>query len=204
MSLRSRIEAELGVVRDGSAAERVARVAEKLGCEAVVVAGDREPFTIPGGPVFLGRAFVDELFDDDSVAFAIASEHAHQELGHLAPIPPVPRIVPLDGVLDAIRWYAGLGQQDADADRLAIERCFDAGYDPYRVLRAFDAGDLDPRHPLAERRARLAEAIVAIGRRERIDVAGATAQARRARRQRFVLAAGGSLATLAILAVRRR
>lgn len=95
-------------------------------------------FTTDGAYVYLTRRLVERLRFEDSVAFVVAHEMAHHDLGHVAA-----RGRFTDGLLDRAlvlaRQLARSETRERDADDRALELCERAGYDRARCLQAFDA-----------------------------------------------------------------
>jgi predicted Zn-dependent protease len=156
---RAAVERAFVVEREGWAAERVARIDERLQRDAterfetiVVWLDDHSAFTLPGTTVYFSRRLLERMPDDDAAALVIAHEIAHHRLGH---VPRVSKrflaLLPIRVVISLLeRWITG-SEHEADADLLAIEMCIDAGYDVERCLQALeqcamidlDYGDID-------------------------------------------------------------
>jgi Zn-dependent protease with chaperone function len=232
--LRKTIEDELVVERDGWAAERVSRVAERLQPGAtdrldalVIWIDEHNAFTAPGRTVYVARRLLERL-DEDATAFVVAHEIAHHRLGH------VPSLAALSGYTAAVSLRLALELLDRaiatranelDADALAIDMCLDAGYDADRCTAALaylrevalDYGATDvalgrenggePRseHPSLTTRIAAARARVEAYRRgERIDL-GVSRARRRARWRKIAQIGGGAAGALvAVLLLRRR
>ena len=156
--IREEIERELVVETEGWAAERVARVTERLQHDVpepdrfetlVIWISEHNAFTAPGRTLYLGRRLLERLADDDATAFVIGHELAHQRLGH------VPALhaswLPLRVVLAILDRRIAGPDNERDADLWSIERCLDAGYDLDRCVEALehidritlDYGDVD-------------------------------------------------------------
>jgi Zn-dependent protease with chaperone function len=143
--LRAAIEEAFVVERAGWAGERVGRVTERLQAgvpeaqrlETLVLwLDDHNAFTTQGRTVYLSRRLLERLPDDDATAFVIAHELAHHRLGHLPALPASwLGIARLLLVRLETAWVA-TPARETDADRLAIEMCIDAGYDPERCIAA--------------------------------------------------------------------
>ncbi|MEM7014523.1 MAG: M48 family metalloprotease [Verrucomicrobiota bacterium] len=101
-------------------------------------------FTLPGNHIFFSRRLLERCRSDDMIAFVIAHEIAHHDLGHLELFPSWTK------ALAKIRgsWIAGLAAQAAkrtfydperecDADRHALKLCRQAGYDLEECLEIF-------------------------------------------------------------------
>lgn len=226
--LREEIERAYVVEREGWAAERAARVTERL--QADTAAGDRletlvvwwaehNAFTTFGSTIYISRRLFERLPDDDAAAFVIAHELAHHRLGH------IPKAawswLPVRVMLALLDHRLHGRDREAQADLLAIELCMTAGYDPERCLAALeilthvslDYGDVDgvlggerrSTHPPLQARfaaARTHAAAVRAG--ARLDVQRAIASDRERRRKRMVAAAGVAAgAAVALLVLRR-
>jgi predicted Zn-dependent protease len=177
-TIKEELEEAVMFETSGWAHEQVARVSERLqrwrrGRDRkqvhVVWVSRVSALTMPGRHVYLSRHLLEELRGvDDMVAFVVAHELAHHDLGHFdhveAPGAPADwgRLSGLaDAVGEAASW-ARLGrgalsnvwasqEHERDADRLGFEHCLRAGYDAeaclevFRVLeaRALRWGDVD-------------------------------------------------------------
>lgn len=226
--LRAWIEREYVIETSGWAAERVARVTERLQADVpapqrletlVVWWSDHGAFTTYGNTIYLSRRLLERLPDDDAAAFVIAHEIAHHRLGHIP--------TRLASLLPARLVIARLGQllcnqrRERDADRLAIELCLAAGYDPERSLGALeiltlvslDYGDVDGvlgsehrrSHPaLNDRIADVREHLAGVRAGTRLDVQRALAEERATRRRKTWGAALAASAATALLVLRRR
>lgn len=229
--LREAIEEAFVVERTGWAGERVHRVTERLQRDVpaahrletlVLWMDDHNAFTAQGRTIYLSRRLLERFADDDATAFVIAHELAHHRLGHVPALP-----VGLLGVarLLLVRLqtaWAATPERETDADRLAIELCLDAGYDPERCIAALehlvntalDYGDVDgvlgsedgsPRShpPLAARTAIVRAHVVAVraGARQPLDVTRRREQQRR--RRALAIAGAGAAAVCALVLLRR-
>jgi hypothetical protein len=153
--LRHRVNDDTIIERDGFFVEQVARIAVQL-------QQDHPPedrlevlipwlwfataFTAPGRYVYFSRRLLERCRHDDAVAFVIAHEIAHHDLGHMAFFRS--RLARRVGSLGAgklvvlyfrsiqKRLYS-LGNETA-ADRRALWLCIQAGYHPRRCLELFD------------------------------------------------------------------
>lgn len=116
-------------------------------------------FTAPGRYIYFGRRLLERCPDEDSVAFVIAHEMAHHDLGHLDLFigPFARRIAKLSSGQVAVLFFRMLQKRiyspewELAADRRAIEACVQAGFDAKRCINLFrilelialDFGDLD-------------------------------------------------------------
>lgn len=105
----------------------------------------RTAFTAPGRYIYFSRGLLERCPHDEAVAFVIAHEIAHHDLGHLdifrgafarhaASLGAGRTMILFFRVLQK-RIYSP--QWECDADRHAIELCVRAGYDGYRCLDIF-------------------------------------------------------------------
>lgn len=164
--LRRELLAECGPGRepDPWAATEVSRIMERL---SAVRTGGRPlaaeilwvqevtAFTLPGHYIYISRRLLERCGTDDPVAFALAHEIAHHDLGHLHGIDDlaasVPRGMPglrtgrlaLTLALLLIERRVHGPEKEADADRFALELCRSAGYDLERCIHAFDILEAD-------------------------------------------------------------
>jgi predicted Zn-dependent protease len=154
--------------RNGFMPDRVRRVAERLQTDRipehrfiVEVPWIRcfTAFTAPGRYIYFGRRLLERCPDDETVAFVIAHEIAHHDLGHLAYFRGVfaQHAARIQAGALTILFFRILQKRiyspewELDADRSAVEMCVDAGYDGRKCLRLFDVlerfaldfGDLD-------------------------------------------------------------
>jgi Zn-dependent protease with chaperone function len=223
--VRDEIEQELVVERIGWAAERVARVTERL--QRDVMGADRlqtlvlwmdehTAFTVHGRTIYISRRLLERLADDDAVAFVIAHELAHHQLGHVINVPR--------SWLTALRWpliwlqvvLITTNAREHDADLRAIERCVEAGYDAERCITALellaqvslDYGDVDgvlgaedgmdwaaSHPPLHARIAAVRAHLAAMQRGVRLPLE-ITIQRERQRRQKIAMIAATGVAAL--------
>jgi len=102
-------------------------------------------FTAPGEFVFFSRKLFQDCPTEEMVAFVIAHEIAHHELGHLDVFPEfvaegiAANISMIRAVMHRIleaRLYGP--EQEIEADKAAIELCYLSGYDPFKCLKLFD------------------------------------------------------------------
>lgn len=139
--------------REGWALDMVRRVDARLQAgrppeerfESVILwIPELNAFTMPGRHLYLSRRLVERARDDDALAFIVAHEIAHHDLGHLPDAEEWAR--ELDSRASALagpyifllqRRLAG-PERESDADAHGLNLCLAAGYDPHRCLRAFD------------------------------------------------------------------
>jgi hypothetical protein len=173
--LRDLIAEEAVVESSGFFVEQVQRVASRLQVGradaerlSVVIPWIWFPtaFTAPGRYVYFSRRLLERCRDDESVAFVVAHEIAHHDLGHLGYIRGhLARRVALLGLGKvAILYFRAIQKRlyslgnECDADRHALRLCIAGGYDPWKCLRFFDTwkhilldmGDIDGVYGLDE------------------------------------------------------
>jgi len=225
--LRESIERDYVIERSGWAPERVARVTERLQRDVpadqrfeslVVWWAEHSAFTVFGRTIYLSRRLLERLADDDAVAFVVAHELAHHRLGHI-PAGVTARLLPARLVLALLGTWLCSSAHEADADRLAIELCMTAGYDPERCLAALeiltlvslDYGDVDGvlggtgrrSHPaLSDRIAEVRAHAAGVQSGARLDVQRTLARDRQQRKHRILTGLAGTAA--AALVVLRR
>ncbi len=227
--LREWIEREYVIETSGWAAERVARVTERLQADippdrrfetVVVWLSDHGACTTFGKTVYISRRLLERLPDDDAAAFVVGHEIAHHRLGHIPAYLASP-LWPARIVLARLDQVLRSQQRERDADCLGIELCLAAGYDPERCLAALqhlvmvslDYGDVDGvlgggggrSHPaLNDRIAAVREHVAGVRAGSRLDVQQAIARDRARRRRKIWGAALGASAAIAMLLVLRR
>ncbi|MCK5800139.1 MAG: M48 family metalloprotease [Deltaproteobacteria bacterium] len=122
------------------------RVADKLNAvraslrpyEPVVFWSPRvTAFTISGPYIFISRELQQRLPHDAALAFIIAHEMAHHDLGHVRKAPNHLTQAIIAATWHAITDMARHPEKEGDADRYALQLCFQAGYRPARCLEAF-------------------------------------------------------------------
>lgn len=225
--LRQEIERVYVVERSGWVGERAARVTEQLQRDLpidqrletlVVWWSEHGAFTTFGRSIYISRRLFERLPDDAATAFVIAHEIAHHRLGHI-PKYVASGLLPARAVLALLEHLVCGTRHEADADKLAIELCMTAGYDPERCLAALeilslvslDYGDIDGvlggdrrSHPaLADRIAAVRAHAEGVRSGARLDVQQAIASDRRRRRRQMWTAVGAASVTAALLVLRR-
>ena len=102
-------------------------------------------FTTPGDYIFLARKLFQECSTEAMAAFIIAHEIAHHKLGHLDKFPESFNENKKAEIHIMIASFYRLmesrihgPEQECDADRLAIEMCILAGYNPFECVKLFD------------------------------------------------------------------
>ncbi|MDB4956259.1 MAG: hypothetical protein JWO36_3828 [Myxococcales bacterium] len=221
--LRDEIEREYVVERKGWAAQRALRVTDRLqrGLAAgepldtlIVWWSEHSAFTTFGRTIYISRRLFERLPDDEAAAFVIAHEIAHHRLGHIPKHIPS-KLLPAHLVLAMIERLLCSPRHESDADKLAIELCISAGYDPERCIVALDIlslvsldyGDVDGvlgseqrrSHPALNDRIAAVRAHVASG--ARVDVQRSITSERERPGRRILTAVGD--AASALFALRR-
>jgi predicted Zn-dependent protease len=112
-------------------------------------------FTVPGRYVYISRRLIERCASDDPVAFALAHEIAHHDLGHLHGLDSFASAVPkelsslshgravLIVALSMIERRVHGPEHEAAADARALEMCLAAGYDGSHCLQLFDVMESD-------------------------------------------------------------
>jgi predicted Zn-dependent protease len=106
-------------------------------------------FTVAGRRVYVSRHFVDRFPHEAGIAFAIAHEVAHHELGHVYRWTTWVRrarcILPDEGGLTAgvlagaLEAYLSRPDWELEADRVALRSCTRAGYGAEECIRVLEA-----------------------------------------------------------------
>jgi Zn-dependent protease with chaperone function len=110
-----------------------------------IVAFPPTAFTLPGRYLYITRRFIERCTSDAPVAFALAHEIGHHDLGHLrraerwmdsafAHVPADLAFMALEGLA---RWLYSRDNELA-ADAYALDLCRKAGFDPKQCLQCFD------------------------------------------------------------------
>jgi hypothetical protein len=145
-ALHRRIAAEVSVEADGPGVERVRRTVDRLNAVRSAAAIDaivvdlEEPiaFSVPGGSVYVSSGLLSWELGDAELAFVIAHEMAHRDLGHCD--------LPAEELAAIETYVAGSGEmsplvarmirrlhfsqrQERSADWRAVELCAAAGDD---------------------------------------------------------------------------
>ncbi len=102
-------------------------------------------FTAPGNYIFISRKLFELCRTDEILAFLIAHEMAHHELGHFSVFPTWFRSISSFNVqmllMAPYRAFESRifgPENECDADRRAIENCIKAGFDANLCLELFD------------------------------------------------------------------
>ena len=102
-------------------------------------------FTALGDYIFFARKLFQECSSEAMAAFVIAHEIAHHKLGHMDMFPDKFKdnlsadiSIFVAGAYRLVESRLYGPEQECDADRLGIEMCVSAGYDPYECIKIFD------------------------------------------------------------------
>jgi predicted Zn-dependent protease len=138
----------------GWAPEQVARVAHRLQADIeeekrlrveVPWLEDFTAFTAPGQYIYVSRRLLEVCRTDEAVAFVVAHEVAHHRLGHMEIFPEwlaeltgtqIPMLITALYRSIEARLYGP--EREVAADRMAIDLCVRAGYEPGKCLEIFD------------------------------------------------------------------
>lgn len=157
--LYKEIAANVAIERNGFMPDRVRAVAARLQhdrpaverYEGIVPLIDSfYAFTAPGKYVYFGRRLLERCPHEDSVAFVIAHEIAHHDLGHLDFFagPFARRLARVSLGALAVLFFRTLQkriyspERELQADFRAVDLCMRAGYDPNRFLYVFHVMEL--------------------------------------------------------------
>jgi predicted Zn-dependent protease len=102
-------------------------------------------FTLPGQYCYISRRFIERCGSDAPVAFALAHEIGHHDLGHLriaeswaaSAVEHAPWRLAILVVSQLPRWIYSR-EMELAADAYALELCRRAGFDARRCLECFD------------------------------------------------------------------
>lgn len=152
--LHGELIASYGLETEEWARERVERVTERL--HVLRTAGRQlrseilwmqtmSAFTAPGGYLYVTRELLQRAASDEPVAFIVAHEMAHHDLGHarifhgwLSRLRHLPsRLVAAALLHGAGRWLMG-PERELAADSYALDLCVASGYDGEKCLELFD------------------------------------------------------------------
>jgi predicted Zn-dependent protease len=102
-------------------------------------------FTAPGRYVYITRELLQRTSSDEPVAFVLAHEMAHHDLGHLdafrgstSVLRKIPAGARIALLLRAAEWLLIGPEAESAADEYALRLCVRAGYDGRRCLELFD------------------------------------------------------------------
>jgi hypothetical protein len=157
--LHERISEDVHYETKGWALDRARRVTERLqacrpGKPALLVEIPWldevvNAFTAPGRYVYLSRRLYERCAKDDQVAFVIAHEMAHHDLGHIdlfsswmSKIRSLPGSVIFVMAFHALERRIYGPERECDADRYAMALCMEAGYDGAQAMELFDVLEL--------------------------------------------------------------
>lgn len=144
----------VGVETEPWAREQVRRVERQLHVKRAPAARltpevlwlpEATAFTAPGRYVYLSRELQQRAACDDPVAFVLAHEMAHHDLGHLdffggrwAALRHAPAGVDVVLLMRAAEKLFMGPERESAADARALDLCLTAGYDGRRCLEAFE------------------------------------------------------------------
>ncbi len=138
-SLERYIEQTFGVETEGPLVDLATQVAERLqeGHEhqlrvVVPLLDEHVAWTSPGNVVYVSRQLLARCTSAGAVAFVIAHELAHQELGHV----PSHRESSPQSALNQFMRYVYAPELERAADQRAVELCLSAGYEADRCVDA--------------------------------------------------------------------
>lgn len=159
--LYATLVAEYAQESEGWAVERVERVTGRLNdvrlaCPVagtcphplkshILWVGATNAFAAPGRYIYITRPLLERFGDDDPVAFILAHEMAHHDMGHVRLLTPalakvryLPGSLLVAAVLKVLQGAFRTRAQEEAADAYALDLCIAAGYDPKVCLTAFD------------------------------------------------------------------
>ncbi len=174
---------------DPAVQQRVQTIGQRL----VAVAGDKDfkfsfkvldseeinAFALPGGPIYVFRGLMDKIGDDeDMLAGVLAHEMAHVNRRHankqyteglwrgiVISLATRGSVRDAAEIADALMQLRYSRQHEYEADRLAVEYTYKAGYDPHGILRFLEMLQREEKignrwvetnlrtHPFSDRRA---------------------------------------------------
>lgn len=152
--LHTELMENFGVETEAWAIDRVRRVERQLQVyraprsrmtAEVLWLAEPNAFTAPGRYVYITRELLQRAASDDPIAFVLAHEMAHHDLGHLdlfrgprSALRSIPAGAKIVLLLRAAEWLLIGPEAESAADKYALELCRRAGYDGRRCLEFFD------------------------------------------------------------------
>lgn len=159
--LYASLVAEYAEESEAWAVERIQRVTEqlnsvRLACPEpgacphdlrthILWVGAMNAFAAPGRYVYITRSLLQRFGEDAPVAFILAHEMAHHDLGHVRLLSPaLSRLRNLPGnflmaaIVKILQGQFRTREQEKAADTYALDLCIAAGYDPLLSLEALD------------------------------------------------------------------
>jgi Zn-dependent protease with chaperone function len=108
--------------------------------------GEPIAFASPGRYIYLSRELLQEFTGDEPVAFVLAHEAAHHDLGHVRRVSPtlkalkvVPGAMVAGLLVEAITRSLRAPAHETAADEYAAHLCVAAGYDTRKAVALFEA-----------------------------------------------------------------
>jgi hypothetical protein len=152
--LHGRLVEKFGLETEAWAGERVRRCERQLQVKRaprsrmtveILWLGETTAFTAPGRYVYISRELLERAASDDPVAFILAHEMAHHDLGHLdllggrgSFLQRVPFGTDVALLIRAAEWFLISPEAESDADAYALDLCVRAGFDGRKCLEVFD------------------------------------------------------------------
>jgi predicted Zn-dependent protease len=152
--LRSQLTNEFELETESWAIDRISRVTDRLNVmrrpelalETHILWMDiMTAFTAPGRHIYISRHLLERASSDDPIAFVLAHEMAHHDLGHLHMFRgPLASLRHVPGVLHAALLLRFADQfvlgpeKEHEADIRALDICLSAGYDGNGCLELFE------------------------------------------------------------------
>ncbi|MBT3220690.1 MAG: M48 family metalloprotease [Proteobacteria bacterium] len=166
---------EREVIAEDWPAEQAANIAEKLNgvrdkeplTPVVVKSTEINVCTVPGRNIYISQQLQERLCPD-AIAFVLAHEMAHHDVGHLARVASVvnrlPAWLPATPTATLAATLAIRPEMELEADRYALSLCLEAGFEREAALSALNVIEhylidqkgangifgLDPEWPLVE------------------------------------------------------
>jgi Zn-dependent protease with chaperone function len=148
------IDEEVVIEKSGWAFETVQRIAKRLNQErenyqpiepVVIWIPDVRAFATPGRYIYISRELLQRFSKDDPIAFILAHEIAHNDLGHIRLFSSYLKILKffvfgkyLALLLKSLQLKFINLPRELEADQYAIKLCLKAGYDGLKCLDFFD------------------------------------------------------------------
>jgi predicted Zn-dependent protease len=147
-----KIQADIVIEKSGWAFDSTQLVAERLNqqrqtllkIEPVVIwISQVTAFIVPGHYLYISRELLQRLSSDDAIAFLLAHEMAHHDLGHVklsnySWLEYLPGDVYLAMLLKGIENKFTSFEHESQADKYGLDLCLSAGYDGQKCLELFN------------------------------------------------------------------